>query len=172
MPDSTSQSSASPSPGDGAARPAPRGNVKLVGIAGLVKGEQFSIEAGKSVVIGRSRECDICLRDIPAAKEIDQRGGDADQHFRTVSRKHMRLTCHAPDNVELEDLSANGLFLDGKRIEGRATVSDLQSQPHELKLGTTETFQLDWWRVPARNDAPMVKVVMRKADSKPGENPA
>ena len=34
----------------------------LKGTEGLVKGEEFNIELGENVVLGRSSKCDICLK--------------------------------------------------------------------------------------------------------------
>lgn len=158
MPDETPK----PKPKPNAVPQVQRGNVKLIGIAGLVKGEQFSIEQGKSVIVGRSRECNISLREVPKAKAIAGKGGDLEQHFSTVSRKHVRITYIAPDKIELEDLSSNGTFLDGERVEGKAVITDVVEKPHELKLGTSETFQLDWWQLVPRSQVEMVKVKAKK----------
>ncbi|MCK6439743.1 MAG: FHA domain-containing protein [Planctomycetes bacterium] len=138
--------------------PSGPGNVKLIGIAGLIKGEQFSITLGQSVVVGRSRDCDICMRDVPAAKAVVEKGGNLEDHFNTVSRKHVQITYLAPNKVEVKDLSSNGTFLDGKRIEGSTIIEDLVLHPHELKLGTIETVCIDWWKLVKRSEIPMVKV--------------
>ena len=102
----------------------------------------------------------ISLR--PAAKELEARGKDTEKHFRTVSRKHVRVAYISPDRVEIEDLSANGTFLDGKRVEGSTLITNIMEKPHELKLGTTETFCLDWWRLVPKE--PTVKVKKKKDD--------
>jgi len=146
----------------GAAKPALRGNVKLIGIAGLCKGEEFTIELGREVTIGRSRDCDICLRDVPRAKDLDDEDEVIQQHFNTVSRTHLKLTYHAPDNVELEDMSSNGLYVDGKRVDGSLTLTDLVDSRHEMKLGTHETFCIDWWRLLPRSEVKMVTVKVKK----------
>ncbi|MCA8939276.1 MAG: FHA domain-containing protein, partial [Planctomycetes bacterium] len=146
------------------------GNVKLIGIAGLVKEAQFSVGLGESVVVGRSSECNICLQDVPHAKAIED-NEQLEKHFRTVSRKHMRLTYHANDNIEIEDLSSNGLFLDGKRIEGKTTISDLVRRPYELKLGTTETFSLDWWKLVPKSSVKMVQVMVKREPEPEEEAP-
>lgn len=145
-----------------------RGNVKLIGIAGLVKGEQFSIEVGTEVVVGRSRDCHISLAKVPAAEAItDER--ELEKHFRTVSRRHMRLYYKSVREVEIEDLSSNGLFLDGERIEGTVVIDDLMLRPHELKLGTSETFAIDFWRLVPKSQVKMVKVKVKKAEGDEAE---
>lgn len=147
----------------------PQGNVKLIGIAGLVKGEEFSIQVGESHTVGRSRDCNICLREVPKARELKEGDELLERHFNTVSRVHMRVTHHAPDNVEIEDLSSNGLFLDGKRVEGTVVLTDLPEHRHELKLGTHETFCIDWWRLVRRSEVKMVSVKVKVAPKPEGE---
>lgn len=139
----------------------PKGNVKLIGIAGLVKGEEFSIAQGTSATVGRSRDCTICLREVPRARDLKEGDELLEKHFNTVSRVHMRVTYHAPDNVEIEDMSSNGLFLDGKRINGKVVLKDLPEHRHELKLGTHETFCIDWWRLVRKSELRMVSVKVK-----------
>ncbi len=71
----------------------------------------------------------------------------ADRDFKTVSRKHVRITYREPGKIEIEDLSSNGTFLDGRRIE-RVEITDLRERPHELLLGTREKFLLEWKTLP------------------------
>ena len=67
------------------------------------RGHQFELRAGETV-LGRSAGCQIVLDDA------------------LVSRRHARILRSA-DEVELEDLgSANGVFLNGARIEGRCPL--------------------------------------------------
>jgi hypothetical protein len=150
----------------------PKGNVKLIGIAGLVKGEEFSIAQGASATIGRSRDCTICLREVPRARDLKEGDELLEKHFNTVSRTHMRVTYHAPDNVEIEDLSSNGLFLDGKRVNGKVVLKDLPEHRHELKLGTHETFCIDWWRLVRKSEVRMVTVRVKGAPAPEGEEKA
>jgi len=137
------------------------GSLKLIGIGGLVKGEQFTIEVGQTIVIGRSSECDICLKNVPAAWDMGKRGESVEEHFRTVSRKHVRIYFHAVDNIEIADMSSNGVFLNGKRIEGKARITDITSTPHELRLGSIETFLMDWWKASLRG-SDKVKVNLKR----------
>jgi len=149
----------------------PKGNVKLIGIAGLVKGEEFTIGMGESATVGRSRDCTICLREVPKARELKEGDEVLERHFNTVSRTHMRVIYHAPDNVEVEDLSSNGLFLDGKRVEGKVVLTDLPEHRHELKLGTHETFCIDWWRLVRKSEVRMVTVRVKGAPPPEPEAP-
>ena len=115
----------------------------LVGTAGFVKGEAFPVGLGSTVVIGRSRSCDISLQRCPTWLELDEDERDAARDFKTVSRKHVRVSCYDSDNVEVEDLSSNGTFVDGRRVD-RIVLTDLRERSHELLLGTREAFRLEW----------------------------
>jgi pSer/pThr/pTyr-binding forkhead associated (FHA) protein len=115
----------------------------LIGVRGVVEGEQFSLEDGKSVVIGRSRECDISLRDCKKWEELEARGELPEDGSKTVSRKHLKITVYDVGRVELEDLSSNGTFVDGKRID-RMVLNDMKDASHELLLGAGEGFRLEW----------------------------
>ncbi|NQT88015.1 FHA domain-containing protein, partial [bacterium] len=44
---------------------------------------------------------------------------------------------------EVEDLSSNGTFVDGRRIS-RTVITDLRERSYELLLGTRERFRLEW----------------------------
>ena len=115
----------------------------LVGVRGVVQGEQFSLEYGKSVVVGRSRECDISLRNCKKWEELEARGELPEDGSKTVSRKHLKITVHDVGRIELEDLSSNGTFVDGKRID-RMVIDDVKDTTHELLLGAGEGFRLEW----------------------------
>ena len=115
----------------------------LVGMAGYVDGEEYSLDVGSTVVVGRSRSCDISLQRCKRWLALDDGERDAAQDFKTVSRKHARISCYDPESVEVEDLSSNGTFVDGERVD-RVVLSDLRETGHELLLGTRETFRLEW----------------------------
>ena len=115
----------------------------LTGTAGFVDGEEYPLAVGATVVIGRSRSCDISLQRCKTWLALDESERDAAQDFKTVSRKHARISCYDADNIEIEDLSSNGTFVDGERID-RVVISDLRDRGHELLLGTRETFRLEW----------------------------
>jgi len=116
----------------------------LCGLEGFVQGEEFSIPLGASVVIGRSRGCDISLRRCKAWLALDPDDQDAEEDFKTVSRQHVRVGYDGADSVAIEDLSSNGTFVDGERIDQQVVISDLRERSHELLLGTREKFRLEW----------------------------
>jgi len=115
----------------------------LVGTDGFVDGEQFPLDRGSTIVIGRSRSCDISLRRCPSWLAQDQEKRETDDDFRTVSRKHIRISYYDNSNIEVEDLSSNGTFVDGRRIS-RTVITDLRERSYELLLGTRERFRLEW----------------------------
>lgn len=115
----------------------------LVGVAGIAEGELFPLEYGKSVTIGRSRSCSISLRNCKRWDELEQAGGIPEETSKTVSRKHLKITFHNAASIELEDLSSNGTYLDGARID-RIVVTDVKDTSHEVKLGGGDVFRLEW----------------------------
>ncbi len=115
----------------------------LIGIRGVVEGEIFPLEEGKSIVIGRSRDCDISMRKCKRWEETEAAGAEFGEGSRTVSRRHLKITFHGPDRIELEDLSSNGTFVDGKRID-RLVLTDVRNAAHEIMLGAGEAFRLEW----------------------------
>jgi len=115
----------------------------LVGSDGLVAGEQHLLDQGQTVIVGRSRSCDISLRRCKAWLALDHDRRTAEKDFRTVSRKHARISYYDANNIVVEDLSSNGTFVDGARID-RIVITDLRERSHELVLGTREKFRLEW----------------------------
>lgn len=122
---------------------ASQGSLVLMGIEGLVEGEVFRINAGEDVILGRSRSCDISLRKCFKYLALDPEDRKDDRHFQTVSRKHLRLVFKDADQIELENLGANGSFVDGTKVD-KVIITDIRFQPHEILLGTREKFRLEW----------------------------
>jgi len=120
----------------------PEGPV-LVGIEGFVQGEEYALWRGATVVLGRSRGCDISLRRCKSWLALDPAQRDEASDFKTVSRRHVRISCGDDGSVEVEDLSSNGTFLDGERIT-RVVIHNLRERSRELRLGTREKFRLEW----------------------------
>jgi pSer/pThr/pTyr-binding forkhead associated (FHA) protein len=120
-----------------------RGSLVLMGTEGLVEGEVFRINRGESVILGRSRSCDISLRKCFKYLALAPDERKDDRHFQTVSRKHLRLIFKEPDQIELENLGANGTFIDGTKVD-KVIITDVRFQPHEILLGTREKFRLEW----------------------------
>ncbi len=115
----------------------------LVGADGFARGVDFPIEYGSTVVVGRSRSCDVSLQTVEGWQALDDEQRVKDKEFRTVSRKHVRISYYNANSIEVEDLSSNGTFVDGKRIK-RIVITDLRDRSYELLLGTREKFRLEW----------------------------
>jgi pSer/pThr/pTyr-binding forkhead associated (FHA) protein len=116
----------------------PQGSLVLVGTEGLVEGEVFQVNPGESVVLGRSRSCDISLRKCFKYLALDPEERKDDRHFQTVSRRHLRLTFKDSEQVEVENMGANGTYID------EVIITDIRHQSHEVLLGTREKFRLEW----------------------------
>ena len=128
----------------GNGQPDPILHLDLVGTAGLLKGHRLRIPLGESVVVGRSRSCDMSTRRsrpfLRATEEV-QRRILADRDFLMVSRRHVQVTFLAPDRIEIRDLSKNGTFVDDRRVD-RAILSDIEGKGVEIRLSRSETFRL------------------------------
>lgn len=121
----------------------------LHGCHGWVAGERYILSDGQTVIIGRSRSCDISLRRIPRYSQMDAVERDNDHDFNTVSRRHIRLTLKR-GLVHLEDLSTNGTFFNNIQANGPVDL-DLREGPVQIRLGTRETFSLALEGQPASN---------------------
>jgi len=113
------------------------------GMKGFFAGERRELAVGEELVVGRSRSADLSLR---AARRFVQRG-DQEQIMKTeaflsVSRKHVRIKYVNPGLVEVEDLSSNGTFLDGRKIESVA-LTDFKERGHIVALGSAERLLLE-----------------------------
>ena len=117
--------------------------IMLKGVSGIVKDESFPIEPGQDVVLGRSRSCEISLKSCRAYSLMEPEQRDKDEGLLTVSRKHVRIRFVKTDGIEIEDLSSNGTFLDGKKVE-KMTITDLPTKAVELRLGRRETFKMEF----------------------------
>ena len=122
--------------------PVPDGPV-LVGVEGFVQGEEYALWRGATVVLGRSRGCDISLRRCRSWLALDANKRNEATDFRTVSRRHVRISYGDDDHIEIEDLSSNGTFLDGQRVT-RVVIQNLRERSRELQLGTREKLRIEW----------------------------
>jgi hypothetical protein len=126
---------------------APRGRIMarkpvLVGTEGHVEGEEMVLDYGKTVVVGRSRSADFSLRRIPEVLELSDEERQGDHDLRTVSGKHFEITPFSEDSIEIVNLSPNGTYVDGKRID-KVVIEDIAEETHEIKVGAREILQLE-----------------------------
>lgn len=119
----------------------------LIGTAGMVQGERYTLAEGVPVVIGRSRSCDISLRRLPAYLNAPPEQRDADHDFNTVSRRHARIEVRG-GRARIDDLSTNGTFVNGEFVSGSTEV-DLSQSACSIRLGSRECFEL---KLVARDD--------------------
>ncbi len=113
----------------------------LKGIEGHVKGEEVKLEYGRTIVVGRSRSCDFSLRRIKAWQEKGAEEREKDRSFKTVSGRHFEITMYNLGSIEIVNLSPNGTYVDGKRID-KMIVEDVSENSHEIKIGLGEKFEL------------------------------
>ncbi|MHC4472023.1 MAG: FHA domain-containing protein [Planctomycetota bacterium] len=116
----------------------------LAGTDGLLRDDVYPLYLGQSVLVGRSRKCQVSTRrsrTFLASSEVEQREILAMESFLKVSRRHVRLTYLARNQVEIWDLSKNGTYVDGKRVD-RMLVPVLGEHPVEIRLAKSERLLL------------------------------
>lgn len=118
--------------------------LSLKGVDGLLQGEQIDIHVGQSVVVGRSRRCDLSLRrskHFRLSNEAEQRQILAMKSFLKVSRRHVRISFLAKGKVEIWDLSRNGTFVNGKRVD-RLLLGEFGDRIVNIRLAESEELAL------------------------------
>ncbi|VAV95134.1 hypothetical protein MNBD_ALPHA04-641, partial [hydrothermal vent metagenome] len=138
-------------------------SIQLTGISGFSNGHKFTIGMGQTIVIGRSRDCDIKIgeEDLPEPdpnKPLKGHGGKS-EHLHTVSRHHVTIEFKDAKHIFIEDKSKHGTFLNSNAIDGRDQIIGLRKGPMELRLGTNETFRVEMIRT--QNDVPRITVKRR-----------
>jgi pSer/pThr/pTyr-binding forkhead associated (FHA) protein len=114
----------------------------LIGISGHFKGEVYRLEYGKTITVGRSRESDFCLRRSEAYRALSAAEQEADQAAKTVSGKHFQVTMYNLNSIEIRNLSANGTWVDGQRVDA-AMIDDISQHAHEIRFGEQEVLRLE-----------------------------
>ena len=114
----------------------------LVGIAGHVQGEEFPLEYGKKVAVGRSRSADWSLVRLESWTSKSREEQENDHAFRTISGKHFEITMYNLGSIEVVNLSSNGTRLDGKPVD-RVTITDVATNGHEIAFGADEVVRLE-----------------------------
>lgn len=121
----------------------PRSGLSLVGVEGYFARESYRIERGQAFVVGRSRGCGISLQRTAKFANGERARAVEDPNFRKVSREHFRISFLHPYLVEIENLSGNGTFIDGERVD-RVLLSDFRSRSYEIAFGGREKLRLEW----------------------------
>lgn len=103
--------------------------LRLRGLDGGFEGCEHFLSLGQSIVLGRSRSCDLYPQLIAGSI-----GCEAEAlRLRRMSRQHVRISFCALHHVEIEDLSRNGTRVDGTKVE-RVVLSDLLRRPAMLEI--------------------------------------
>lgn len=97
------------------------------GISGLFRGEAALCRLGQTVVVGRSRACELSVARSAECLRLGREALDRHPSYRKISRRHIRITLLSPDHLEVEDLSTNGTVVDGFRID-RRLITDFRSR--------------------------------------------
>ncbi len=113
----------------------------LVGIAGHFKDEKMVLDCGKTITVGRSRSADFSLRRCASWKNLTEEEREKDQKALTVSGKHFEVTVHSLASIEIKNLSANGIKVDGKPVE-RIVIEDAAEKSHTIEFGIEEKISL------------------------------
>ena len=94
------------------------------GAGGLLEGERCELARGETLVVGRSRSCQLSLRRVRGFRSRrDQEELLGSPRFRRVSRVHCEIA-HLPDGrAEIRDLSRNGTLVDGRRLARALTLA-------------------------------------------------
>lgn len=117
----------------------------LRGVRGLVSGHQVYLQPGFDGTVGRSRRADVCLKDAPGYIRASSQQDKEEEHFKTTSRKHIVVRVGTDGSVLIRDTSTNGTFINADRIsEKLLTAEEIRAGQVMLRLGTVETFQLEW----------------------------
>ncbi len=95
----------------------------VAGTGKMLTGVRRILRPGDSIVVGRSRSCDISLRRSRAFQiHPDPVRLLESDDFRRVSRVHCEIAFGEDGQVEIRDLSRNGTQVDGARVEGRCVL--------------------------------------------------
>lgn len=100
--------------------------VLLEGRGGLLDGVRMGLRAGVPLAVGRSRSCDLSFRKAPGfVQRDDKQRLLRSPEFNRLSRIHCEVTLLDDGKVEVRDLSHNGTWVEGDRVNG-AVVVDLR----------------------------------------------
>lgn len=113
------------------------------GIKGYLQGEEVVMKVGDTLTVGRSRSADLSVRKARRLLARDDIGEViATDGFLSVSRRHVRIHYMHPGLIEIKNLSRNGTFVDGRKVDCVA-LTDLKARNHVVSLGAVERLQLE-----------------------------
>jgi len=114
----------------------------LVGVSGHVEEEEFPLEYGKSIIVGRSRSADLSMRRMSSYYEMSEEDLEKDTAFRTVSGRHFEITMYNRGSIEIVNLSPNGTKVDGEQVD-KVILEDVETKAHTIEIGADEKFSLE-----------------------------
>jgi len=89
----------------------------VIGQGAVLSGERRALVPGATLVVGRSRSCQLSLRRCRGfVKSHDRPALLASEGFQRVSRVHCEVAYLPDGRVEIRDLSRNGTIVDGRRL--------------------------------------------------------
>ena len=104
------------------------------GHGGLLAGAEHTLAPGETLVVGRSRTCDLSLRATDAFRgREDAATLLLTKEFNRLSRVHCEIAYREDGRVEIRDLSRNGTLVDGARV-GRKHVVRLGGARATIEL--------------------------------------
>lgn len=108
--------------------------LRVRGHDGLLEGVRRRLRPGQTLVIGRSRSCDLSLRRTPRfVRHPDQLELFRSEEFRRISRIHCEIVFLTDGRIEIRDLSSNGTRVNGERVK-RSCVISAASGPVRVEL--------------------------------------
>lgn len=118
--------------------------VLVEGRGGLVDGVKVVLRSGVPLAVGRSRSCDLSFRRAAGfRRRPDREDLLRSREFNRLSRVHCELTLLADGRVEVLDLSHNGTWVDGDRVQGTKIVDLRHGAVHvDPLLGAFGSFLL------------------------------
>jgi FHA domain-containing protein len=102
---------------------APAPHLLVRGHGGVLAGAEHTLAPGETLVVGRSRTCDLSLRNTDAFRHREDAANLLlTKEFNRVSRVHCEIAYREDGQVEIRDLSRNGTLVDGTRVGRRHLV--------------------------------------------------
>ena len=116
----------------------------LRGVEGLLRGEALLVRAGGEATVGRGSGSTLPLTRSAGYRALSADAATLRQACQGVSRVHFRVSCPAPGEAVVEDLSRAGTFVDGRRLEAPVHLRDVADRPHEIRFGRGEAMEVRW----------------------------
>lgn len=149
------------------------GRILLIGISGIFNGERYLIGEGASVIVGRSRSCDVSAARTRVYRRVGGNVLNRDRAFLKMSRRHFQVFFDSGDSVRLRDLSTNGIKVDGERVgEVVFTADELEKRRVLLTFGNDEAFLVSCVRGNDRDAAGSESIAQETSPSSSGFEPA